>query len=77
MVDSEAAVSLVSEAVRNWFEYYNVTPDDSATEILGAAGIDLYNRGIVTVQAITSALIEAFVGRIAVHCNAPTSIAIH
>ncbi len=76
MVDSEPAVSLVSEAVRNWFEYYNVTPDD-ATEILGAAGIDLYNRGIVTVQAITSALIEAFVGRLAIHCNAPTSIAIH
>ncbi|MDM9628466.1 hypothetical protein QTL95_21450 [Rhizobium sp. S152] len=77
MVDSEPAVSVVSEAVRNWFEYYDVTPDDSATEILGAAGIDFYNRGIVTIQAITSALIETFVGRMAVHCNAPTSIAIH
>lgn len=77
MVESEPAVSLVSEAVRNWFEYYDVTPDDSATEILGAAAIELYNRGMVTVQAITSALIETFVGRIAVHCNAPTSSAIH
>jgi len=77
MVDSEPAVSLVSEAVRNWFEYYDVTPDDSATEILCAAAIDLYNRGVVTAQAIASALIETFVGRMAVHCNAPTSIAIH
>lgn len=77
MVDSEPAVSLVSEAVRNWFEYYDVSPDDSATEILCAAAIDWYNRGMVTVEAMTSALIETFVGRIAVHCNAPTSIAIH
>jgi hypothetical protein len=77
MAPSERAAKLVSEAVRNWFDFYDLTPDDGSTDILCAAAVDLCNGGLVTVDAITSSLIETYVGRLGVQSNAPTSIAIH
>ncbi len=77
MATSDRVVKLISKAVRNWFDYYDMTPDDPSAEILCAAAIDLYNGGLVTVDAITSSLIGTYVGQIGIQSNAPTSIAIH
>ncbi|MGR9251259.1 hypothetical protein [Rhizobium leguminosarum] len=70
-------VAVVSEAVRRWFEFYEVPLDERASHTLCSAAISLYGDGYQTVDDIATMLIGTYVGIWATRINAPTSAAVH
>ncbi|RXT29893.1 hypothetical protein B5P46_02200 [Rhizobium leguminosarum] len=73
----EPVVAVVSEAVRRWFEFYEVPLDERASDALSSAAISLYGDGYQTVDDIATMLIGTYVGLWATRINAPTSKAVH
>lgn len=68
---------MMSEAVQAWYRFYEVSPDDRATEMLSSAAIDLYNEGYRSADEIATMLIGSYVGIWSTRVNAPTSAALH
>lgn len=68
---------MLSQAVQAWYRYYEVVPDDQASNTLGAAAIQFFNDGHRSLDEITTMLIVTYVGRWATRVNAPTSNAVH
>ncbi|MFW8643653.1 hypothetical protein ACOJBO_17575 [Rhizobium beringeri] len=50
----EPVVAVVSEAVRRWFEFYEVPLDERASDMLCSAAISLYGDGYQTVDDIAT-----------------------
>jgi hypothetical protein len=75
--DVESVVAIVSEAVRRWFEFYEITPDSKALNALCNAALNLYRDGYRTIGDIATVLIGTYVGLSATRINAPTSEAVH
>ncbi|NNU63873.1 hypothetical protein G9X67_01080 [Rhizobium sp. WYCCWR 11152] len=73
----EPVVAVVSEAVRRWFEFYEVPLDERASDTLCSAAISLYGDGYQLVDDIATMLIGTYVGLWATRINAPTSEAVH
>ncbi|MCV9945139.1 hypothetical protein [Rhizobium sp. BT-175] len=73
----EPVVAVVSEAVRRWFEFYEVPVDERASDTLSSAAISFYGDGCQTVDDIATMLIGTYVGLWATRINAPTSDAVH
>jgi len=67
----------LSQAAQAWYRYYEVAPDDQASNTLGATAIQLFNDGHRTLDEITTMLIGTYVGRWATRVNASTSNALH
>lgn len=68
---------LMSEAVQAWYRFYEVSPDDRASQVLCNAAIDLYNDGYRTVDDIATVLIGTYVGIWSTKINAATSTSVH
>ncbi|MDF0664043.1 MULTISPECIES: hypothetical protein [unclassified Rhizobium] len=73
----EPVVAVVSEAVRRWFEFYEVPLDERASNTLCSAAISLYGDGYQTVDDIATMSIGTYVGIWATRINAPTSASVH
>jgi hypothetical protein len=73
----EPDVAVLSEAVQRWYRYYEVSVDDTATETLCGAALELYNEGHRTVEEIATILIGTYVGISSTRVNAPTSQSVH
>ncbi|ANM13548.1 UNVERIFIED_ORG: hypothetical protein GGI57_005797 [Rhizobium aethiopicum] len=68
---------MLSEAVQAWYRYYEVEPDDQASQTLCSAAIEFFNDGARSLEDVTTLLIGTYVGRWATRVNAPTSAAVH
>jgi len=68
---------MMSEAVQAWYRYYEVDPDDQASQTLCAAAIALFNDGHRSLDDLSTMLIGTYVGRWSTRVNAPTSAAVH
>ena len=68
---------LLSDAVQQWYRYYEVTPDEQCSSTLCNAAIDLFNRGYRTADDVATMLIGTYVGRWATRVNMPISSTIH
>ncbi|MBA9033887.1 hypothetical protein [Rhizobium leguminosarum] len=73
----EPVVAVISEAVRRWFDFYEVPPDERVSDTLSGAAVALYGDGYRTVDDIATLLIGTYVGLWATRINAPTSEAVH
>jgi hypothetical protein len=67
----------MSEAVRNWYRFYEVPPNKQSSQVLCTAAINLYNEGYRSVDDIATVLIGTYVGIWSTKVNAPTSATIH
>jgi hypothetical protein len=67
----------LSKAVSRWFEYYNAEYDETASETLCNAAVDLFNEGYRSTDEIATLLIGTYIGIWSTRVNAPTSCAIH
>lgn len=68
---------MLSEAVQAWYRYYEVAPDETASEKLCSAALDFFNEGYRTKDDIATMLIGTYVGRWSTRVNAPASSALH
>ncbi|MGO4117479.1 hypothetical protein ACCS70_25830 [Rhizobium ruizarguesonis] len=75
--DGEPVVAVVSEAVRRWYEFYEITPDNKASDVLCHAALNFYGDGYRTIDDIATLLIGTYPGLSATRINAPTSQAVH
>lgn len=53
---------ILSRAVRQWYRYYDVDPDEEASRLLNHAAIELFDQGHRSVEGIATVLIENYVG---------------
>jgi hypothetical protein len=67
----------MSEAVQNWYRFYEVPPNEQSSQVLCTAAINLYNEGYRSADDIATALIGTYVGVWSTKVNAPASSAIH
>jgi hypothetical protein len=67
----------MSEAVQNWYRFYEVPPDEQSSQVLCTAAIELYNQGYRSAGDIATALIGTYIGIWSTKVNAPASSAIH
>jgi len=74
---SDEDIQLISDAVQAWYRFYEISPDDTASETLCAAAIGLFNDGCRSSDDIATMLIGTFVGRWFTRANAPTSNSSH
>lgn len=74
---SNADFRMMSLAVSQWFEYYEVKPDERASNLLCAKALDLFNEGYNSIDDISTMLIGTYVGLWATRVNAATSAACH
>lgn len=72
-----ASVSLISEAVQSWYSFYEVDPDDRASDVLRKAALELFAEGHCTSEDIATHLIGSYVGKWATRVNAPSSSSVH
>jgi hypothetical protein len=70
-------IDLLSEAVQRWYRFYEVPPDEAATDILCSAALGLYREGHRSLEDIATVLIGTYVGISATRVNAPTSQSVH
>ncbi|MBB3320428.1 hypothetical protein FHT77_006348 [Rhizobium sp. BK181] len=68
---------IMSQAVREWYQYYNVEWDDQASSFLCDAAIDLYDHGCRSVEDMAATLIETYVGLAGTRVNASSSVSVH
>ncbi len=68
---------IISQAVSQWYRYYNADWDDHASSFLCDAAIDLYNDGCSSADEMAAILIGTYVGIPATRVNAPSSSALH
>jgi hypothetical protein len=73
----EAEFKMLSRAVQAWYRHYGASVNDTRTQVLCSAAIDLYNDGHRTIEEIASRLIDTYNGPDTTRINAATSIAIH
>ncbi|MGO4568375.1 hypothetical protein AB4Z52_25790 [Rhizobium sp. 2YAF20] len=73
----EPDVAVLSEALQQWYRYYEVPPGEAASDTLCGAALRLYNEGHRTVQEIATILIGTYVGISSTRVNAPTSQLVH
>jgi hypothetical protein len=52
----------MSEAVENWYRFYEVPPNEHSSEALCNAAISLCNEGYRTIDDIATALIGTYIG---------------
>jgi hypothetical protein len=64
---------ILSRAVRQWYEYYDVVPDEQASTLLNHAAVELFDQGHRSVEGIATVLIENYVGPWTMRTNAQTS----
>lgn len=77
LMKRESDFRAMSEAVQNWYRFYEVQPNDQSSHVLCTAAINLYNEGYRTVDDIAAALIVTYAGIWSTKVNAPTSSSIH
>ncbi|MGO7601718.1 hypothetical protein ACC738_37770, partial [Rhizobium ruizarguesonis] len=53
---------VVSEAVRRWYEFYDVTPDNKASDVLCNAALNFSGDGYRTIDDIATLLIGTYPG---------------
>lgn len=73
----DADFKILSRAVQAWYRHYGASVNDTRTQVLCSAAIDLYNDGHRTIEEIASRLIDTYNGPDTTRINAATSIAIH
>lgn len=64
---------LLSDAVRAWFDYYELGPDERAMERLCSAAIGLYDDGCRSLDHLATTLIGTYVGLWDTRVNSPSS----
>jgi len=73
----EADLAVLSLSVQSWYRHYRAKPDDSTSEVICSAAVDLFNRGHRTQEELTRILIARFPGAPVTYVNAPTAGALH
>lgn len=68
---------MLSEAVQAWYRYYEVEPDELASQTLSAAAIEFFKEGYRSLDHVTTMLIGTYVGKWSTRVNAPTSASLH
>nr|WP_223217348.1 hypothetical protein [Rhizobium cauense] len=68
---------MLSRSVQGWYKYFDVKPDERASEVLCSAAIDLFNLGHLTEDELVAELISRYPGPAAVLVNSPTSASTH
>ncbi len=53
---------ILSRAVREWYQYYDVDPDEQASKVLNDVAVELFDQGHRSVEGIATVLIENYVG---------------
>lgn len=71
------ALQTLSDAVEQWFEFYEVSSDDKVSKTLCDAAVALYREGHRKVDDIATILIGTYIGPWSARVNAPTSGSIH
>lgn len=70
-------LDVVSQAVTDWFRFYEVDPDQQAIQILARAAGALYLGGYHSADDLATSLIGIYIGRWSSMVNAPTSASVH
>lgn len=70
-------LDVVSQAVTDWFRFYEVDPDQQAIQILARAAGELYLGGYHSADDLATSLIGTYIGRWSLMVNAPTSASVH
>jgi hypothetical protein len=73
----EPDVALLSQAVQQWYRFYEVPLDETASDTLCGAALELYTQGHRTVEDIATILIGTYVGISSTRVNAPTFRSVH
>ncbi len=77
MTRHDAKAALITAAVKEWYDFYDVKPDDQASEALCNAALGFIRSGHETSDDVATLLIGLFVGKWSTRVNAPTSHAVH
>ena len=80
MIDVEPSdkdFRMLSEAVQQWFRFYEVSPDDRASSRLGSEALQLYNEGYRTAEEIATLLIGSYVGLWSTRIISASSSSVH
>jgi hypothetical protein len=72
-----ADAGVVSEAIKQWFAYYEVPLNEPMSHALCSAAIRYYAQGHRNADALATLLIGTFVGVWSTRVNAPTSESVH
>jgi hypothetical protein len=62
MQKKEADISLLSEAAQHRDNFYEVSPDDRASDILCSAALELYQEGYRSLEDLVTMLIGTYAG---------------
>jgi hypothetical protein len=68
--------SSLSAAIAEWYRFYGVVPDASASNVLCDAAMALSAEGYAG-EEIAAILISVYVGILSTRVNAPTSQSLH
>ncbi|MBB3318223.1 MULTISPECIES: hypothetical protein [unclassified Rhizobium] len=76
MTRRDGQSALISKAVKQWYSFYEIQPDEASSETLCKAAIGLLEQGFDS-EDIATLLIGKYVGKWATRINAPSSNTVH
>ncbi|WP_245456736.1 hypothetical protein [Rhizobium hidalgonense] len=68
---------MLSEAVQAWYRFYEVDPDERASQTLCTAALEFYQEGYKTAEEVSTLLIGTYVGLWSTRVNSPSSATVH
>jgi len=77
MTRRDGQAALIADAVKQWYYFYEVQPDEPSSDVLSRAAIELYAEGYDDSDDIATLLIAKYVGMWSTRVNAPTSASLH
>ena len=77
MTRRDGQSALISKAVKEWYSFYEIQPDEASSETLCKAAMELLEQGFDDSEDLATLLIGKYVGKWATRINAPSSNAVH
>ncbi|EPE96625.1 hypothetical protein [Rhizobium grahamii] len=77
MTRRDGQSALISKAVKEWYSFYEIQPDQASSDALCKAALELLEQGFDGSEDIATLLIGKFVGKWGTRVNAPSSNSVH